>query len=300
MLFGQRQKVFLCHTFEACIGWVGRPGELGRFEPVVQGLGMNPKQSSTRSDRKCCHDQDSFQIKEGPTSKQDARSLQEMSRTSQTSRTVLFSRAPARMRNSSWWRKGRKRGLASIQTTFGMKVARSTLMASAPSRPRESSWHVARSRPDEMSEQMTHFRNSEGQKQERLWLSWRLHDSEEVGFPLQTNTSKVGHRQHDQRHMYVIWNLENSQITCIIWTTSAFLLKSFQRMAGVFHIMPVPPKEAAHFIVVQPQIFGVFKLFLDMPSGSNSLHHLLQGGAFRSEHQIVAQLLRIGETATDQ
>ncbi len=39
------------------------------------------------------------------------------------------------------------------------------------------------------------------------------------------------------RGMYVIWNLENSQITCIMWTTSAFLLKSFQRMAGVFHII---------------------------------------------------------------
>jgi hypothetical protein len=61
MLFGQLPEVFLCHTFEACIGWVGRQGERGRFEPVVQGLGMNPKQSSTRSDRKRCHDQDSFQ-----------------------------------------------------------------------------------------------------------------------------------------------------------------------------------------------------------------------------------------------
>ena len=39
--------------------------------------------------------------------------------------------------------------------------------------------------------------------------------------------------------LYVIWNLENSQITCIMWTTSAFLLKSFQRTAGVFHIINV-------------------------------------------------------------
>ncbi len=39
--------------------------------------------------------------------------------------------------------------------------------------------------------------------------------------------------------LYVIWNLENSQITCIMWTTSAFLLKSFQRMAGVFHIINI-------------------------------------------------------------
>jgi DNA repair protein RadC len=39
--------------------------------------------------------------------------------------------------------------------------------------------------------------------------------------------------------VYVMWNLENSHITCIMWNTSAFLLKSFQRMAGVFHIMRV-------------------------------------------------------------
>jgi hypothetical protein len=63
MLFGQLQEVFLCHTFEACIAGVGRQGERGRFEPVVQGLGMNPKQASTHSYRKRCHEQDSFQRK---------------------------------------------------------------------------------------------------------------------------------------------------------------------------------------------------------------------------------------------
>lgn len=40
-----------------------------------------------------------------------------------------------------------------------------------------------------------------------------------------------------RHYMYVMWNLENSHITCIMWTTSAFLLKSFQRMARVFHII---------------------------------------------------------------
>jgi hypothetical protein len=44
--------------------------------------------------------------------------------------------------------------------------------------------------------------------------------------------------------MYVMWNLENSQITYIMWTTSAFLLKSFQRMAGVFHIINVQRRMA--------------------------------------------------------
>lgn len=44
--------------------------------------------------------------------------------------------------------------------------------------------------------------------------------------------------------LYVIWNLENSQITCIMWTTSAFLLKSFQRVARVFHIIGVQRRMA--------------------------------------------------------
>ena len=42
-----------------------------------------------------------------------------------------------------------------------------------------------------------------------------------------------------ETHLYVMWNLENSHITCIMWTTSAFLLKSFQEMAGVFHIINI-------------------------------------------------------------
>src|SRR6266567_2145566 len=145
-------------------------------------------------------------FQEGHKRTQDARPLQEMSRNSQTSRTVLFSRAPERRGYPSWWRRGRERGLASLQTTFGVEVAGSTLMASAPSRPCQSAWHVARSRPDEVSEQMTHFRDRERQDQERQWLGWRLRDTEQVGLFLTTHASKVGRRQHDQRHMYVIRN----------------------------------------------------------------------------------------------
>src|SRR5713226_2669335 len=42
----------------------------------------------------------------------------------------------------------------------------------------------------------------------------------------------------------IMWNLENSHITCSMWTTSAFLLMSFQRMAGVFHIINVQRRMA--------------------------------------------------------
>src|SRR6266571_4362572 len=56
--------------------------------------------------------------------------------------------------------------------------------------------------------------------------------------------------------LYVMWNLENSHITCIMWTTSAFLLKSFQRMAGVFHIIgmmqePVEQGRGKHLVSEQ-------------------------------------------------
>jgi TnpA family transposase len=37
--------------------------------------------------------------------------------------------------------------------------------------------------------------------------------------------------------LYVTWNRIYSIVTWIMWTTSAFLLKSFQRIAGVFHII---------------------------------------------------------------
>jgi hypothetical protein len=54
----------------------------------------------------------------------------------------------------------------------------------------------------------------------------------------------VGFLSYIETMLYVIWNFENSQITCIMWTTSAFLLKSFQRTARVFHIINVQRRMA--------------------------------------------------------
>jgi hypothetical protein len=145
-----------------------------------------------------------------------------------------------------------------------MEVAGSTLMASAPSRPRQSAWHVARSRPDEVSEQMAHFRDREGQDLERQWLGWRLGDTEQVGCFLTTHASKVSRRQHDQRHV------------------------------------PVPPKKAAHFIVIQAHVFRLFKIFLTMPAGANGLHHLVERGSRRGKDEVIALLLRVGDGTTDE
>lgn len=42
--------------------------------------------------------------------------------------------------------------------------------------------------------------------------------------------------------------------------------------------MPVPANEAANFVVIQAQIFGILKIFLNVASGSNRLDHLKEGG----------------------
>jgi len=44
--------VFLRHTGDTCIRRVSGQGHMGLFEPVVEGLGMNAKQTSTVCDRK--------------------------------------------------------------------------------------------------------------------------------------------------------------------------------------------------------------------------------------------------------
>jgi hypothetical protein len=54
------QEVFLRHTCDACICRMASQRQIGLAQPVVQGLGMNPKHSCTRCYRKNRHDQDSF------------------------------------------------------------------------------------------------------------------------------------------------------------------------------------------------------------------------------------------------
>jgi len=60
MLSGHLQEVFLRHAGDAGIGRMGSHGHIGFFEPMVQGLGMDPKHASARRYRKSHHDQDSF------------------------------------------------------------------------------------------------------------------------------------------------------------------------------------------------------------------------------------------------
>jgi len=52
-------QVFLRHTGDPCISRMGHQGHSGLFEPVVQSLGMNAKQTSAVCDKKKRHTENS-------------------------------------------------------------------------------------------------------------------------------------------------------------------------------------------------------------------------------------------------
>ncbi len=121
-----------------------------------------------------------------------------------------------------------KRGLASFQATLGMEIARTTLMAATPPRPGQHPAHRRRGGPHQSCEQMAHFRDRQG-KHGMSGGSGRSrgHSSGGGASSGGTNSGQIGKRQQDQGDV------------------------------------PVPPEETAHFVVVQPQIFGVFKILLN-------------------------------------
>src|SRR5260370_34028991 len=56
-------NLFLCHAFNACIRGMSCERYVRLLKPVVEGLGMNAKQTSTVCDRKKSHTQNSFRGK---------------------------------------------------------------------------------------------------------------------------------------------------------------------------------------------------------------------------------------------
>ena len=112
--------------------------------------------------------------------------------------------------------RGRKRGLAGFQATFGMIIAGPTLMDPAPPRPGQDPAYRRGSGPDEPGQQMAHFRNRQGKQNRHREPSYRAGD-----VSLRTNPAQVSCRQQHQRHMYVIRNRSEanySRITYIIRT----------------------------------------------------------------------------------
>ena len=155
------------------------------------------------------------------------------------------------------WSRVSKRGLASLQATFGMVIAGTTLVAATPPRPGQNPAHRRRSGPDQPCQQMAHLGNGQG-KQKRSSRKRRPggHRWRSGATGACTNPCKVGKRQQDERDV------------------------------------PVPPDEASNFVVIQSHVFGVFKIFFNMPACANGPHHLVQGGSRWGEHEVVALLVR--------
>jgi len=144
-----------------------------------------------------------------------------------------------------------------------MARARTTLVATTPPRPGEHAMYRRRDGPDESSEQATHFGNGQG-KDGRSAGSMRG-DSPPGAGPLgSTNPCQVGMRQQDQ---------------CDV---------------------TIPPDPTSHLILIQAQIFTVFKILLHMPSRSDRLDQVLQCGSFGSEDEVVGFFLWIVNAAADE
>ena len=121
------------------------------------------------------------------------------------------------------WRRVRKRGLASLQATFGMVIAGTTLVPATPPRPGQHPANGRRSGPDQPCKEMAHLGNAQGKQKmssKKGRPGGRRRRSGATGAC--TNPCKVGKSQHDE---------------CDV---------------------PVPTDEAAHLVVIQSHVFGVF------------------------------------------
>jgi len=174
------------------------------------------------------------------------------------------------MDNRHRWRKVRKTGLASLQAAFGMEIAGTTAVPASPPGPGHNQLHTAGSRPDQASQQMTHFRHRQGKQ--RSSLSRRITSRRglwgkcrrSLGNILGADRGKVRMRQHDQRDM------------------------------------AIPPDPTADFVLVQSHLLAGFKVFLTMKACADGLHHLAERSSRRGKDEVVGLFSRIGEAPTHE
>ena len=61
--------------------------------------------------------------------------------------------------------------------------------------------------------------------------------------------------------------------------------------------MAIPTPVAAHFILIEAQVFGDLQVLFDVPAGANGLHHGGQGRLRRGPDQIIGQFMRVLQAA---
>jgi hypothetical protein len=94
---------------------------------------------------------------------------------------------------------------------------------------------------------------------------WHREGRDQAGcVNLHTNPGQVGSRQQDERNV------------------------------------PIPSDKTPHFVVIQTEIFAIFKIRLAVPPSSYCLHHLAQRGVRCSKNKVVALFAWVGYTAADE
>ncbi len=58
--------------------------------------------------------------------------------------------------------------------------------------------------------------------------------------------------------------------------------------------------EAAHLIVIQSDVFAIFKILFDMPACATGRNHLWQSGPLRGKDEVVRFLVGISQAATNE
>src|SRR6266536_2056054 len=230
---GQLVDLLKREELEATVGPLSSWLHLGSRQPVPQGLGRHPKHLATDGKRKGCGHEISF-----------ARMNKHRTRASRR-----YRKGPGNslyLIDADACRPGRS--LSSFQTTISMVIAGTTAVASSPPRPGKNQHRTTRKRPDEISKQMTHFRNGE-----RSYTKRRKRGRGGVcrSLVLATDRGQEGMSQHHE-----------GDVT-------------------------IPSRPTSDLILIESHIFGCFKILLYVPACSNCLHHLLQGGSFRRKDEIV-------------
>src|SRR6266536_1065524 len=160
------------------------------------------------------------------------------------------------------------RALASLEATAGMEKSGQSLMGASPCRPGDDQENTGGRGKQEASEQMTCFRHREGAQIGGYdGFCWLLLPSQQRGGTAQSFQGDTGQKrqgQHDQGDM------------------------------------AIPSQEAAHFVVIEPQVFAILKIFFDAKASSQSGDFGLQRGLGGSKDQVVGQVWGGSDAATDE
>src|SRR5947209_4051789 len=156
-------------------------------------------------------------------------------------------------------------GFASFLAASTMIVAGPILMGASPPRPLTDEGGRGGSRPDEAGQQVTDFSGGQGNDGGSRHGSWGGRWRRKRTVLVHSDAHQESRSQHDEGEM------------------------------------AIPAEVAAHFILIESQVFAGLQVLLNAPAGANGLHDGGQRRVQRSKDQVVGELVGVVKaTAHDQ